>query len=393
MLCRTGGRAAPKHKDGGESRGQQESQALVNVWAWSGPVLRIALVGSGLLAGPAARVSARRSGHDKASPPSASSASGSGTLASMWPAPRPSWPALMPRWRPNWRQPAETARPSIPFRSVEARPAPPKKSVRLERSGRPQQLPQGGEGAGLRRAARPTKRGKPLRPSSSPCGCLPEAHAVRRDRANERAQFDAVAADVARINQQARLAPLLFSALAIGAGAWLGLWLTRSIGRPVQNAARSSAEGIATYDLGPKACPRRPGPARETDQLLSSLDDMQSAFRSLITGALAAEGAPPVPKSSDALLDLRTAPRWRRVQPPAGSPAISELNDTVRATDQSRASNANRLAAEAGGGPAGARPRQRGRRHHGLDHRQLAQDQRHHWRDRRHRLPDQHPGA
>ena len=165
--------------------------------------------------------------------------------------------------------------------------------------------------------------------------------------ANERAQFDAAAADVARINQQARLALLLFSALAIGAGAWLGLWLTRSIGRPVQNAARL-AEGIATYDLT-QSVPTQAGPGtRETDQLLSSLDDMQSAFRSLITGVRSAADSVGTASAeiSDASLDLshRTEVAASSLQQAAS--AISELNDTVRATDQA-ASNANRLAAEA----------------------------------------------
>ena len=165
--------------------------------------------------------------------------------------------------------------------------------------------------------------------------------------AHERSQFDAAAADVARINQQARMALLLFSALAIGAGAWLGLWLTRSIGRPVQNAARL-AEGIATYDLT-QSVPTQAGPGtRETDQLLSSLDDMQSAFRSLITGVRSAADSVGTASAeiSDASLDLshRTEVAASSLQQAAS--AISELNDTVRATDQA-ASNANRLAAEA----------------------------------------------
>ena len=90
---------------------------------------------------------------------------------------------------------------------------------------------------GLRKSGKADKRGKPLRPSSSPLR-LPTWRPCKPVSANERAQFDAAAADVARINQQARLALLLFSALAIGAGAWLGLWLTRSISRWCQNAAR-----------------------------------------------------------------------------------------------------------------------------------------------------------
>jgi methyl-accepting chemotaxis protein len=193
--------------------------------------------------------------------------------------------------------------------------------------------------------------------------------------AHERSQFDAAAADVARINQQARLALLLFSVLAIVTGALLGLWLTRSIGRPVQNAARL-AEGIATYDLT-QSVPAQAGPGtRETDQLLSSLDDMQSAFRSLITGVRSAADSVGTASAeiSDASLDLshRTEVAASSLQQAAS--AISELNDTVRATDQA-ASNANRLAAEAAAvaqrgqdrapeqwrGPAHERDRARGR--------------------------------
>ena len=105
-----------------------------------------------------------------------------------WPAPRPSWPAPMPRYTELAPAMAETSQAiNTVQKQVEALASTAEEASAGAAGRRPQQLPQGaGEGAGpAQRAARPTRRGKPLRPSSSPsAAAYPEAMlAVPRKRA------------------------------------------------------------------------------------------------------------------------------------------------------------------------------------------------------------------
>ena len=167
---------------------------------------------------------------------------------------------------------------------------------------------------------------------------------IRQVVQQQRDQLDAVMKSLAETNQRARVALVVFGLVALVAGGALALWLTRSITRPLGQAAEV-ADAIARFDLTARI---QGGGNDETGQLLRSLDTMQGALLQLIgevrgstdsIGTASAEIA-----SGNMDLSARTEQTASNLQQAAAS--LTQLTGTVRQTADA-ATTANQLAGSA----------------------------------------------
>ncbi|ALT77454.1 methyl-accepting chemotaxis protein [Paucibacter sp. KCTC 42545] len=157
----------------------------------------------------------------------------------------------------------------------------------------------------------------------------------------ERNQLDAAAKRVANTNSQARIALLVFSVCALLVGATLALRLTRSIARPLSQAA-ASADAIAHFDLSRRIVVDSND---ETGQLQQAQKTMQESLIRLIgevrssTDSISTASAEIATGNHD--LSARTEQTAASLQEAAAS--MAQLTGTVRQTAES-AVTANQLA-------------------------------------------------
>ena len=160
----------------------------------------------------------------------------------------------------------------------------------------------------------------------------------------QRDQLDAAIDGLEKTNRRARIALAVFGLVALVTGGALAVWLTRSITRPLGQAAEV-AESIARFDLTGRIAA---GGSDETGQLLRALDAMQGALLRLIgevrgstdsIGTASAEIA-----SGNMDLSARTEQTASNLQQAAAS--LTELTGTVRQTADA-AQTANQLASSA----------------------------------------------
>ncbi|RQO61974.1 hypothetical protein DBR47_05525 [Paucibacter sp. KBW04] len=160
----------------------------------------------------------------------------------------------------------------------------------------------------------------------------------------QRDELDAAAQRVAQTNSQARIALLVFAACALALGAFLALRLTRSIVRPLSQAA-ASADAIAHFDLSRHISVNS---ADETGQLQQAQKTMQEALIRLIgevrssTDSISTASAEIATGNHD--LSARTEQTASNLQEAAAS--MAQLTGTVRQTAES-AVTANQLASSA----------------------------------------------
>ena len=160
----------------------------------------------------------------------------------------------------------------------------------------------------------------------------------------QRDQLDAAMASVAATNQRARVALVVFGLVALAAGGALAMWLSRSITRPLGQAAQV-ADAIARFDLSGRIVTTG---SDETGQLLRSLDAMQGSLLKLIgevrgsTDSISTASAEIATGNMD--LSARTEQTASNLQQAAAS--LTQLTGTVRQTADA-ATTANQLAGSA----------------------------------------------
>ena len=160
----------------------------------------------------------------------------------------------------------------------------------------------------------------------------------------QRQELDAAAARAQDANVSARIALAVFSVFALIVGAGLSLWLTRSITRPLNQAA-DTADAIANFDLTRHIEVRGQD---ETGRLLRSLQQMQAALLKLIgevrgsTDSITTASAEIATGNMD--LSQRTEQTASHLQQAAAS--MTQLTGTVRQTTDA-ATTANQLASSA----------------------------------------------
>ena len=167
---------------------------------------------------------------------------------------------------------------------------------------------------------------------------------IRAVAQQQRDQLDQAIHALAATNERARIALVVFGLVALAAGGALAVWLTRSITRPLGQAAQV-ADAIARFDLTGRIETRG---SDETAQLLRALDAMQGSLLRLIgevrgstdsIGTASAEIA-----SGNMDLSARTEQTASNLQQAAAS--LTQLTGTVRQTADA-ALTANQLASSA----------------------------------------------
>ncbi|ANH69580.1 methyl-accepting chemotaxis protein [Mitsuaria sp. 7] len=160
----------------------------------------------------------------------------------------------------------------------------------------------------------------------------------------QRDQLDTALKVLAETNARARTALVLFGLVALAAGGALAVWLTRSITRPLAQAALV-ADAIARFDLTGRI---ETAGGDETGQLLRSLSEMQGALVRLIgevrgsTDSISTASAEIATGNMD--LSARTEQTASNLQQAAAS--LTQLTGTVRQTADA-ATTANQLAGSA----------------------------------------------
>ena len=160
----------------------------------------------------------------------------------------------------------------------------------------------------------------------------------------QRDQLDDAATRVEAANRTARAGLVVFALCALGVGAALAVWLTRSITGPLREAV-SVADAIGHFDLTRSITPRSND---ETGQLLRSLKTMQDALLKMIgevrgsTDSISTASAEIAVGNMD--LSARTEQTASNLQQAAAS--MMQLTGTVRQTAES-ATTANQLASSA----------------------------------------------
>ncbi len=160
----------------------------------------------------------------------------------------------------------------------------------------------------------------------------------------QRQELDDAAARSQDANVSARIALAVFSLCALIVGAGLSVWLTRSITRPLNEAA-DTADAIANFDLTRRIEVRSQD---ETGRLLRSLQQMQAALLKLIgevrgsTDSITTASAEIATGNMD--LSQRTEQTASHLQQAAAS--MTQLTGTVRQTADA-ATTANQLASSA----------------------------------------------
>ncbi|HEY0954285.1 MAG TPA: methyl-accepting chemotaxis protein, partial [Roseateles sp.] len=160
----------------------------------------------------------------------------------------------------------------------------------------------------------------------------------------QRDQLDAAMQRLQAANRNARIGLLVFALFTLAAGGALAWWLTRSITRPLHEAAQV-ADAIANFDLTQQI---HPVGQDETGRLLRSLQRMQAALLKLIGEVRGSTDSISTASSEIATgnLDLsqRTEQTASNLQNAASS--LSELTGTVKQTADA-AMTANQLASSA----------------------------------------------
>ncbi|WP_077037086.1 methyl-accepting chemotaxis protein [Pelomonas sp. KK5] len=160
----------------------------------------------------------------------------------------------------------------------------------------------------------------------------------------QRRQMDEATASIAQTNAQARMALIAFALCALVVGGVLLVWLTRSITRPLGEAAQV-AEAIANYDL---SRPIQSGANDETGRLLQALQRMQGSLQGLIGSVRGSSDSINTASAEIATgnqdLSARTEQTASNLQEAAAS--MMQLTSTVRQTAES-AQTANQLASSA----------------------------------------------
>nr|WP_297530020.1 methyl-accepting chemotaxis protein [uncultured Roseateles sp.] len=160
----------------------------------------------------------------------------------------------------------------------------------------------------------------------------------------QRDQLDTSLKALAETNARARTALVVFGLVALVAGGALAVWLTRSITRPLAQAAEV-ADAIARFDLTGRI---ETTGGDETGQLLRSLSEMQAALVRLIgevrgsTDSIGTASAEIAMGNMD--LSARTEQTASNLQEAAAS--LTQLTGTVRQTADA-ATTANQLAGSA----------------------------------------------
>ena len=160
----------------------------------------------------------------------------------------------------------------------------------------------------------------------------------------QRDQLDTALKALAETNARARTALVVFGLVALAAGVALAVWLTRSITRPLAQAAEV-ADAIARFDLTGRIVTTG---GDETGQLLRSLGEMQGALVRLIgevrgsTDSISTASAEIATGNMD--LSARTEQTASNLQQAAAS--LTQLTGTVRQTADA-ATTANQLAGSA----------------------------------------------
>ncbi|HEY1397278.1 methyl-accepting chemotaxis protein [Roseateles sp.] len=160
----------------------------------------------------------------------------------------------------------------------------------------------------------------------------------------QRDQLDTALKALAETNARARTALVVFGLVALAAGGALAVWLTRSITRPLAQAAEV-ADAIARFDLTGRI---ETSGGDETGQLLRSLSEMQGALVRLIgevrgsTDSIGTASAEIATGNMD--LSARTEQTASNLQQAAAS--LTQLTGTVRQTADA-ATTANQLAGSA----------------------------------------------
>ena len=161
---------------------------------------------------------------------------------------------------------------------------------------------------------------------------------------SQRDELDAAAQRAQQANDTARIGLVVFSLCALGVGIALAVWLTRSITRPLHEAAEV-ADAIANFDLTRRF---EAHGQDETGRLLRSLQQMQAALLKLIgevrgsTDSISTASAEIATGNMD--LSQRTEQTASHLQQAAAS--MTQLTGTVRQTADA-ATTANQLASSA----------------------------------------------
>ncbi|MDY0746155.1 methyl-accepting chemotaxis protein [Paucibacter sp. R3-3] len=160
----------------------------------------------------------------------------------------------------------------------------------------------------------------------------------------QRRQLDEATQHIDEVNRNARMALVAFGVCALLVGGVLLVWVTRSITRPLGEAAQV-AEAIANFDL---SRPIQAGANDETGRLLNSLRQMQASLLQLIgsvrgsSDSINTASAEIATGNSD--LSARTEQTASNLQQAAAS--MMQLTGTVQQTAES-AQTANQLASSA----------------------------------------------
>ncbi|OWQ46784.1 hypothetical protein CDL60_13265 [Roseateles noduli] len=160
----------------------------------------------------------------------------------------------------------------------------------------------------------------------------------------QRDQLDTALKALSDTNARARTALVVFGLVALAAGGALAVWLTRSITRPLAQAAEV-ADAISRFDLTRRI---ETTSGDETGQLLRSLSEMQGALVRLIgevrgsTDSIGTASAEIATGNMD--LSARTEQTASNLQQAAAS--LTQLTGTVRQTADA-ATTANQLAGSA----------------------------------------------
>ncbi len=160
----------------------------------------------------------------------------------------------------------------------------------------------------------------------------------------QRQQLDAAAVQVDEVNRNARMGLIAFALCALVVGGLLLVWVTRSITRPLGEAA-SVADAIAHFDL---SRPIAAGANDETGRLMESLQLMQSSLQKLIGSVRGSSDSIHTASAEIATgnqdLSARTEQTASNLQEAAAS--MMQLTSTVKQTAES-AQTANQLASSA----------------------------------------------